>query len=295
MLFVPRSVWHRLLLLAGLGSLLALLALWLVAGALIAPSLRPIVAPVDFPVENIGLTSGSGARIHGWFVAGQPGRGVVLLLHGVRANRTAMLPRARFLHAAGYSVLLLDLQAHGESVAPFITFGALEAQDVVAALDYLARRLPRVPIGVIAVSLGGAALVLSEPERKAAAVVLESVYPTIESAVANRLESTFGSPGTWLAPLLLWQLAPRTGIAPEQLRPIKHIANLGAPLLLLHGDADRSTRLFEAYQLFAAAREPKTIWVVPGAAHVDLYRHSGADYERKVLEFLGKSLKLNPD
>lgn len=277
--------------LAGLGTLLALLALWLVAGALVAPSLRAIAPPSDLPVESVTLASAAGTQIRGWFVAGQPGHGVVLLLHGVRADRTAMLPRARFLHTAGYHVMLLDLQAHGESAAPFITFGALEAKDVAAALDYLARRLPGAPIGAIGVSLGGAALILSEPRGKIAAVVLESVYPTIELAVANRLENTLGSFGPWLSPLLLWQLAPRTGVAPDRLRPVEHIAHLGAPLLLLHGDADRSTRLQEANQLFAAAHEPKTMWVMHDAAHVDLHRFAGADYERRVLQFLATSFK----
>ncbi len=280
-----------MLILAGLGASLALLALWLVAGALVAPSLRTIVPPTDLPVEAVVLASGTGTQIHGWFIGGQQGRGVVLLLHGVRADRTAMLARARFLHTAGYHVMLIDLQAHGESVAPFITFGALEAEGVTAALNYLAQRLPGEPIGAIGVSLGGAALIISEPRGKVAAVVLESVYPTIELAVSNRLENTLGSPGAWLAPLLLWQLAPRTGVAPERLRPVEHIAHLGAPLLLLHGDADRSTRLPEAQQLFAAAQEPKAMWVIKGAAHVDLHRFAGAEYERRVIEFFAAHLK----
>ena len=54
-------------------------------------------------------------RLSGWFIAGRPGGGAVVLMHGVRGNRLAMLRRARLLHAEGFSVLLFDFQAHGES------------------------------------------------------------------------------------------------------------------------------------------------------------------------------------
>lgn len=289
--FSVHTFGRFVLILAGAATLLILLAAWLVAGALVAPRLRMIEQPIDLPVEAVTLVSNTGTQINGWLVLGQPGRGVVLLLHGVRADRTSMIGRARFLNKAGYHVMLIDLQAHGESVAPFITFGALEAQDVMAALDYLVRRFPGVPIGAVGVSLGGAALILSEPRGKVSAVVLESVYPTIELAVANRLENTLGPPGPWFTPLLLWQLEPRLGIAPQQLRPLDHIAQLGAPLLLIHGDADRATRLSEAHQLFSAALEPKTLWIINGAAHVDIYRFAGFDYETHILEFFAKQLK----
>jgi len=105
-------------------------------------------------------------------------RGSVLLLHGLRSDRLQMLARARFLTAAGYFVLLIDLPAHGESSGDRITFGMREGKGVEAALDYLRQRFPRDRIGVIGVSLGAASLVLSHPARPPDAVVLESMYPT---------------------------------------------------------------------------------------------------------------------
>jgi len=42
-------------------------------------------------------------------------------------------------------------------------------------------------VGVIGVSLGAASLVLAKPDPAPSAVVLESMYPTIEEAVSNRL------------------------------------------------------------------------------------------------------------
>ena len=62
-------------------------------------------------------------HVAGWYSPGRPGAGAVLLLHGVRGDRRAMLGRARFLHQAGYAVMLLDLPSHGASSGERITFG----------------------------------------------------------------------------------------------------------------------------------------------------------------------------
>ena len=72
-------------------------------------------------------------------------------MHGVRADRTSMLDRARVLSRAGYSVLLFDFQAHGESPGHRITLGYLESMDAQASIQYLRERNPDEKIGVIGV------------------------------------------------------------------------------------------------------------------------------------------------
>jgi fermentation-respiration switch protein FrsA (DUF1100 family) len=266
---------------------------WLVGGALIKPTQRMIGAsPIDLGGDNISIIGASGYTIHGWKIKGDDGHGVVLLLHGVRSDRRSMIGRARFLHRLGYNVLMIDMQAHGETLGPFITFGALESQDVMMAVEYIKQVMPQESVAVIGVSLGGAAFVLADVGNKVQAVVLESMYPTIDEALEDRLTHYLGTVvGQWLAPLLLWQFEWRTAITPQSLRPIDHIAGLNAPLLLLHGTADYNTTVAEAQRLFARAHEPKAIWLVPQAAHVDLHAFAPQEYERRVSDFLERNLK----
>ena len=84
--------------------------------------------PGDLATRVVQFQSQSGATIHGWFIPGKKGAGAIVLMHGVRANRLSMLDRARFLSRAGFSVLLFDFQAHGESSGDHITFGFLESR-----------------------------------------------------------------------------------------------------------------------------------------------------------------------
>jgi len=201
-----------------------------------------------------------------------------------------MVSRAEFLHRQGYAVLLIDFQAHGASPGRQITFGDRESRDVVAALEYLLRSVPGEHLGVIGVSLGAAAFVLADNRPPVDAVVLESMYPTIEQAVTDRLKFHLGSWGPLLQPILLMQIQPRLGIDPDRLRPIDRVGKIGAPLLMISGTRDEHTPIEETKALFAAAAAPKELWSVDGAAHVNLHRFAGAEYERRVSEFLKRYL-----
>ena len=116
---------------------------WWVAGALVAPQQRTLSLPDDLACVRFQIQSESGARLHGWSVDGDPDRGVVVLVHGIGGSRLAMLGRARLLNRAGYSVVMIDLQAHGESEGHRITLGHLERHDVRAAVEYARQALSR--------------------------------------------------------------------------------------------------------------------------------------------------------
>jgi pimeloyl-ACP methyl ester carboxylesterase len=246
--------------------------------------------PNDLKGNNVAFPGSSGANIKGWFIQGRRNRGCVILMHAIRGNRLSMLERARFLNVAGYSVLLFDFRAHGESQGNHITFGYRESEDAKAALHFIKTKMPGEKIAVIGVSLGGAAAILAHPPLKVDAVVLEMVYPRVEQAVVDRLSIRFGKLGPFLAPLFLWQLKPRLGVSAVDLRPIDKIAQINVPKLFIAGSADRHTTLVEAKELFDRASKPKEFWAIKGASHVDFHQFSNNEYEKRVLSFLNKNL-----
>ena len=245
----------------------------------------------ELHARSLMFDSLSGVKLSAWFLQGSPRAGAILLLHGVRSNKRAMLPRARFLKELGFSVLLIDLQAHGESEGERISFGHREAADVRAAVERLRELAPGEQIGILGVSLGAASILLSDVQPLVAAVVLESLYPSLEEAVANRMRIYFGAVGTWFSPLLLTQLAPRLGVTSAQLRPIARVSLLRCPVLLVHGTEDRHTTIHEAQRIFAVVPAPKEFYFLSGAAHVDLHEFGGNVYERRVGGFFVRHLR----
>lgn len=261
---------------------------WLAGSKLVAGAHYAIALPAGLLAQTVTLPTGHGRSVEGWFLRGD-GKGAVLLLHGIRADRRQMLDRARFLHAAGYSVLLIDLPGHGASAAPRLTFGLSEAAGVKAALAYLREQAPGEGLGLIGVSLGAASFVLCQDCPQVDAAVLESMYPTIEEAVEDRLRMRLGALGVPLSKLLLWQLPLRLDITPQQLRPIEHLAAIRAPLLVASGNRDMHTTIDETRRLYGAAAQPKALWEVEGAVHQDLHTFAPAAYEERVLRFFETS------
>ena len=244
--------------------------------------------PAELNAEPVTFASDSGATVHGWWCPIQNAKGTVLLLPGVRANRLSMVERARFLHRAGYSVLLIDFQATGETTGKHITFGWKESRDVLAAIDFVRRVDTTAPVAIIGTSLGGVAALLATPPLKIDALILEEVYPTIEIAMRNRMENYLGVFGRILTPLLLNQLHWRLGVSASQLRPVDHVGKVDCPVFIMSGEKDRNTRPTDTHMLVERARNPIKVWFVPNAGHVDLHRAARSEYETRVLAFLAQ-------
>ena len=247
--------------------------------------------PTSPPLIAVAFPSQSGTILYGWLARQVGGHGGIVLLHGLRSDRTSMVERARFLYAAGYTVLLLDLQGHGESPGTRLTFGYREALDARAAVAFSRQQLHAQPIAALGVSLGGAACVLGASPLAVDALVLEAVYTDVRKAIANRLRLRLGAVGAWLTPVFTLQLALRTGMTPALLRPVEHIAFVHAPVLIIAGTHDQHTTLDDSQRLFAAAPEPKKFWVIPGASHVDFHRYAGLEYQTRVLQFLQQHMQ----
>jgi uncharacterized protein len=282
---------RRVVIVASCILLAGLVASWFVAGAIVAPNPHLIgEPPSDLNATTFTVNSDSGSLISGWHTKPSHSNGVIVLLHGIRGSRLAMLERARMLHREGYATVMIDLQAHGESPGDAITVGYLEKHDVRAAVEYARREHPDERIGVIGVSLGGAAALLASP-LNIDALVIESVYPNIYDAIHNRVAAKLGPLSLIPASLLLIQLQPRLGVSPSELRPIDSIADVACPICVASGSVDEHTTKSETQAMYAEAQEPKHLWLVDGAAHVDLLCADPVNYRQRIIGFLDHHLR----
>ena len=286
-----KARWIRLLAMTGAGFLVVVLVVsWFVAGSLVSPAQRVLAVPESLPVESVRFESKSGATIAGWHCRVKDSRGVVVLVHGIRSNRLAMIPRANALRERGFSTLMIDLQAHGESTGENITIGHLEKHDVSAAVEYARMLHSGEPIGLVGVSLGGGASLLAQP-LELDAMVLESVFSDLRIAVRNRVRERLGPLHHVATPLLLAQLPLRLGYSASQVSPIDHITDCDCPLLIAGGSEDPHTPEAETRAMHDAAAEPKQLWIAEGVKHRDLYKMKPLEYEQVVFAFLDRHLR----
>lgn len=246
--------------------------------------------PQDLRAEAVAIPSALGDTLAAWHVPADSARGSVVLMHGIRADRRALVDRARLFRDAGYAVLLFDFQAHGESPGDRITLGWKEQHDAIAATTWMRQRHPDGPLAVVAQSMGGAAALYAGDALDADALVVESVYGSIREATENRLTMRLGALGRPLAPLLTGQMRWRLGVSPDSLAPAEAARHVTAPVFVASGTEDEHATPEEVRRIHANASGPKRLWLASGAAHQDLYAFAPEAYRTRVLGWLGETL-----
>jgi fermentation-respiration switch protein FrsA (DUF1100 family) len=257
----------------------------------------PDIAPQEFglPFEDLQLTSSDGLSLRAWLVPAQSPNGAgMILVHGLGANRSALLPTAEILHRNGYHVLLLDLRGHGESEGDQITYGYLEALDVMAGMEYMTVDLGLEPdrIGLLGVSMGGAAVVRAAGMiDQVGAIVIESSPSSLEGGIIDAFDEMSLLP-RWPFAILITALAERrVGARVEEVDSCRILHTLqGLPKLLIHGDQDTLLPLEHHLRMVDAAAEPKESWIVAGMGHESAATYAPGAYENRLIEFLDRYL-----
>ena len=78
----------------------------------------------------------------------------------------------------------------------------------------------------------------------------------------------------------------------ENIAPVSVISEIApAPVLIIAGEGDRLIPADNGRKLYAAARDPKELWLIPGADHGGNLAAAGSEYEKRVGEFFDRYLK----
>lgn len=233
-----------------------------------------------------------GIRLAGWVVEPPSPRATVALFHGMRFSRAQMVDRIRLLTGEGYRCVAFDHRAHGESGGRRTSFGFHESRDVAAILDLIGQRWPHQPRAALGMSMGAAALCYAASQAGAwDALILESCYRDIGHAFASRLQQGFPPSFRRISQGVIWVTERRLGVRLAELAPVNHVARLApAPVLILTGAEDAHATPEEARQLFERCQEPRDLWLVPEAGHLDTFERGGREYRDRVLGFLARRL-----
>ena len=82
----------------------------------------------------------------------------------------------------------------------------------------------------------------------------------------------------------------RLDVAVSALRPIDALGELACPTMVIGGALDQHTTAAETRRIYGQVGQPKALWIVDGAAHVDFHAHARDEYERRIAAFFAKHL-----
>jgi len=215
---------------------------------------------------------GDKVRLHGlWLPQADDSAPVLLYLHGARFDVRGSALRMRRMHDLGFSVLGVDYRGFGRSTAG-LPSESLAAEDARAAWGWLAHEHPQARRFIFGHSLGGAiAVQLATEVTDEAGLIVEGTFTSIPDVV-----STFR-----------WGWLPVSPLITQRFDAASRIADVGSPVLVVHGSQDTLIPPELGHELFERAREPKRFVLVEGGSHHNTNDVGQPQYRQALAELFG--------
>lgn len=259
------------------GYLMLVAALYLIQRQLLYLPDRSVPSPAESGAPDmaaIRLHTEDDLDLLAWYLPAEAGKATILYLHGNAGHIGYRGKRVQPYMDVGFGVLLLEYRGFGGNPGSPSEAGLMaDARSALAFLE--SSGVPARSTVLYGESLGSAVAVATAAEwahagKPVAALVLEAPLSSVCDIAAHHYP--------WVP--VHWLLKDRFEAAAR-------IGEVGAPLLIVHGDADSIVPIRYGKQLFEAAREPKEAAWIPGGGHENLGRFGLRDI---VLDFLARRL-----
>ena len=224
------------------------------------PDRRPL-DPAEFGLpsaENATLQSADGVHVRAWHVPPREGRPVVIYFQGNGGGLDLRAERFKKLTADGTGLVALNYRGYGGSEGKPSEAGIL--LDAKAAYDFAVQRYGAGRLVLWGESLGTGVAVAVAAENPVARVVLESPYTSIADVAAS-----------------IYWFVPVRSLIKDSFRSDQRIANVRAPVLVVHGERDTIVPFRLGERLYALIPGPKKFIRLRDAGHNDHDSHGLQD------------------
>jgi uncharacterized protein len=217
-------------------------------------------------MTEVAVATTDGLTLTSWWAPPvRSDRRVIVYLHGNAGHRGSRADRIRDYLAAGYGVLLVGYRGYGGNPGRPTEAGLYD--DARANLAFLAQENVRPEQTVLlGESLGTAVAIQMATEFSILALVLEAPLASVLHSARARY------------PLFAFDFLVR-----DKFNSVAKVGRVKVPLLLIHGEKDKTTAVRFGRMVYDAANEPKRAHFIAEAGHTDLMHHG---FAKTVMEFL---------
>jgi uncharacterized protein len=241
---------------------------------------------VGAEVEEVSFTTDDGLELEGWYVPSK-NRSAVIAFPGRKNPQKA----ARMLIRHGYGVLLFDRRGEGDSEGDPNAVGWNGDRDIKAAIAFLRERPDVDPdrIGGFGLSVGGELMLETAAETDTLKAVVSD-----GAGIRSVREASLAEPGAIALAVPVWSgITAATAVFSDDAPPpnLNDLVDRIAPRAVFFIYAERGQGGEELTQdYYESAKEPKTVWEVPGAKHTGGIDARPREYERRMIEFFDGAL-----
>jgi fermentation-respiration switch protein FrsA (DUF1100 family) len=214
--------------------------------------------------QDVYFRTADGLTLHGWFFRTRPeAKATIFVLHGNAENISTHVNAVLWLVNEGFNVFIFDYRGYGKSEGKPTVQGI--HRDAEAAFESVMTLPGSDPDRIIVVgqSLGGAVAVSlvsnSRYKQRVKALIIDSSFSSYRRIAREKMNML------WLT----WPFQyPLSWFFDDSYSPVKKIADVSpVPVLILHGMCDPVVPAHHGELLFAAAREPKELWLTTPEGH----------------------------
>jgi len=276
------------------------------------------MGPMDFErIEGqiVRFRAFDGTSLRGMFLFGntsKPHKGMIVFCHEFSSDMYSCARYCKPLLEAGFDIFTFDFRGHGESsreegYQPRQWVSDREIDDVLGAIafveDYLESQNLPVELGIFGISRGaGAAIIASMHNPAIKAIITDGLFSTditIE-ALMKKWANIFAKvrfvyenhpPAFWR--FLRWLVfifvhRQFNCYYPSVKKALQHM--MPRPMFMIHGQRDSYISTEQAEYLLSLLKEPKDIWIVPGAKHNQAVIVAPDEYTEKTVTFFKRYL-----
>jgi uncharacterized protein len=201
--------------------------------------------------QEISIETPDGEQLVGWYRPADVGKPMVLFFHGKGGTMSNRKSRWKTYVELGYGILFFDYRGFGDSSGKPTEIGL--KTDALSAFDWLSvRNKTGKDIVLTAESMGTGLAVYVAAQRPISGVSLMSGYSSIADVAAARY---------WWAPVNL--------LLVDRFDTLPFAERIAAPLLLQHGEVDRTIPIAFSQLLFEHVAATKKFIVRKNLGHND--------------------------
>ncbi len=245
------------------------------------------IAP-DSTFNTVKITTADKTILDTWYSKVPNEKGCVAMFHGHARKKSDMIAEASEFQKQGYSTLMVDLRAHGNSTGNRCSIGFYEGEDIKASYDYISS-IGTKNIVLYGISLGASSITkaMNDYDITPSSIILEMPFGTLPEAVSGRVKM-MGLPAQPIATLLTFWGGVENGFWAFSMKPTEYVKKIKCPVLLQWGKNDTRVSKKEIDEIFANITATKKLVVYDSSGHQSLCENENLKWTKEIAAFLPK-------
>lgn len=242
------------------------------------------------PHEEVNIRSKDNLKLHANFFPVGDKKKVVIAFHGYTGEGVSNnIGISDYYIKHGYSMLLPDARAHGQSEGEFVGFGCLDRWDAYSWIKWIIQECGEdVKILLHGTSMGGATVLMTsalELPKQVKGVVSDCAFTSPKEVFTHVLNSMYHLPAFPVIQLSDIMNRRNAGYGMDECNAAREIKKTRIPVLFIHGENDTFVPARMCHEIYENCIAPKKKLIIKGAAHAESYYKDTETYEKALDEF----------